>query len=178
MKQTSFASLEYAGKKRKTPREVFLAEMDRVVPWQRLRGFGGVAAKLGWAGLVLTSICVASAQEPSAEEALAFFGAALRSCERVTEVSTAGPTFHVTYVWYANTGWSKYSFSLYDVDVARVSASVQLTCIQPGCIQDQSRSDPPEPSSQVSFTCGDMASRMIRAAEHYHKVAGKRRSAF
>jgi IS5 family transposase len=36
MKQTSFASLEYAGKKRKTRREVFLAEMDRVVPWQRL----------------------------------------------------------------------------------------------------------------------------------------------
>jgi len=36
MKQTSFASLEYAGKKRKTRRESFLAEMDRVVPWQRL----------------------------------------------------------------------------------------------------------------------------------------------
>jgi transposase, IS5 family len=36
MKQTSFASLEYAGKKRKTRREMFLAEMDRVVPWQRL----------------------------------------------------------------------------------------------------------------------------------------------
>jgi IS5 family transposase len=36
MKQTSFASLEYAGKKRKTRREKFLAEMDRVVPWQRL----------------------------------------------------------------------------------------------------------------------------------------------
>jgi IS5 family transposase len=36
MKQTSFASLEYAGKKRKTRREVFLAEMERVVPWQRL----------------------------------------------------------------------------------------------------------------------------------------------
>jgi len=36
MKQTSFASLEYAGKKRKTRREVFLTEMDRVVPWQRL----------------------------------------------------------------------------------------------------------------------------------------------
>jgi IS5 family transposase len=38
MKQTSFASLEYAGKKRKTRREKFLAEMERVVPWQRLIG--------------------------------------------------------------------------------------------------------------------------------------------
>jgi transposase, IS5 family len=36
MKQTSFASLEYAGKKRQTRREKFLGEMDRVVPWQRL----------------------------------------------------------------------------------------------------------------------------------------------
>jgi IS5 family transposase len=33
MKQTSFASLEYAGKKRKTRRERFLGEMERVVPW-------------------------------------------------------------------------------------------------------------------------------------------------
>ena len=36
MKQTSFASLEYAGKKRQTRREKFLGEMDRVVPWARL----------------------------------------------------------------------------------------------------------------------------------------------
>lgn len=36
MKQRSFASLEYAGKKRQTRREKFLAEMERVVPWQRL----------------------------------------------------------------------------------------------------------------------------------------------
>ena len=34
MKQTSFASLEYAGKKRKTRREKFLGEMERVVPWR------------------------------------------------------------------------------------------------------------------------------------------------
>ena len=33
MKQTSFASLEYAGKKRMTRREKFLGEMERVVPW-------------------------------------------------------------------------------------------------------------------------------------------------
>jgi IS5 family transposase len=37
MKQTSFAGAEYASKKRKTRREVFLAEMDAVVPWSRLQ---------------------------------------------------------------------------------------------------------------------------------------------
>jgi IS5 family transposase len=36
MKQTSFASLEYAGKKRKTRREKFLGEMEQVVPWAQL----------------------------------------------------------------------------------------------------------------------------------------------
>jgi IS5 family transposase len=36
MKQTSFASLEYAGKKRQTRREKFLGEMEHVVPWARL----------------------------------------------------------------------------------------------------------------------------------------------
>ena len=37
MKQTSFASAEYAGKKRQTRRERFLAEMNAVVPWARLQ---------------------------------------------------------------------------------------------------------------------------------------------
>lgn len=36
MKQTSFSSLEYAGKKRKTRREKFLGEMQQVVPWTAL----------------------------------------------------------------------------------------------------------------------------------------------
>ena len=36
MKQTSFASAEYAGKKKRTRRERFLAEMSAVVPWLRL----------------------------------------------------------------------------------------------------------------------------------------------
>ena len=36
MNQTSFASLEYAGKKRKTRREKFLGEMQQVVPWAAL----------------------------------------------------------------------------------------------------------------------------------------------
>jgi IS5 family transposase len=36
MKQTSFSSAEHAGKKRKTRREKFLAEMETVVPWGRL----------------------------------------------------------------------------------------------------------------------------------------------
>lgn len=36
MKQSSFASLNFASKKRQTRREVFLAEMERVVPWREL----------------------------------------------------------------------------------------------------------------------------------------------
>ena len=36
MKQTSFASAEYAMKKKRTRREKFLAEMERIVPWARL----------------------------------------------------------------------------------------------------------------------------------------------
>lgn len=34
----SFAEAEFAGKKRKTRREQFLAEMDKIIPWQRLIG--------------------------------------------------------------------------------------------------------------------------------------------
>jgi transposase, IS5 family len=36
MKQLSFASSEYAMKKKRTRREKFLSEMDRIVPWARL----------------------------------------------------------------------------------------------------------------------------------------------
>ena len=36
MKQTGFASAEYAGKKKTTRRERFLGEMNAVVPWSRL----------------------------------------------------------------------------------------------------------------------------------------------
>ena len=36
LRQASFADLEYANKKRRTRREMFLAEMDAVVPWQEL----------------------------------------------------------------------------------------------------------------------------------------------
>jgi len=36
MSQRSFASSEYAMKKKRTRREKFLAEMERVVPWARL----------------------------------------------------------------------------------------------------------------------------------------------
>ena len=36
MGQGSFSDLEYANKKRRTRREVFLAEMDAVVPWPAL----------------------------------------------------------------------------------------------------------------------------------------------
>jgi IS5 family transposase len=36
MSQRSFASAEYAMKKKRTRREIFLAEMERIVPWERL----------------------------------------------------------------------------------------------------------------------------------------------
>ena len=36
MSQMSFGDAEYAGKRKRTRREVFLAEMDQVVPWSRL----------------------------------------------------------------------------------------------------------------------------------------------
>ena len=36
MKQATFAGLAFDAKKKRTRREVFLAEMDRVVPWARL----------------------------------------------------------------------------------------------------------------------------------------------
>ncbi len=36
MSQMSFRDAEYAGKRKKTRREVFLEEMDQVVPWKSL----------------------------------------------------------------------------------------------------------------------------------------------
>jgi transposase, IS5 family len=38
MGQISFSDAEYAGKRKKTRREVFLEEMERVVPWKALLG--------------------------------------------------------------------------------------------------------------------------------------------
>jgi IS5 family transposase len=38
MSQRSFASAEYAMKKKRTRREKFLSEMERIVPWMRLIG--------------------------------------------------------------------------------------------------------------------------------------------
>jgi IS5 family transposase len=38
VKQLSFSDAEYCGKRKQTRREVFLAEMDRAVPWGRLEG--------------------------------------------------------------------------------------------------------------------------------------------
>ena len=36
MDQMSFSDAEYSGKRKQTRREVFLAEMDQVVPWVAL----------------------------------------------------------------------------------------------------------------------------------------------
>ena len=38
VKQLSFSDAEYGGKRKQTRREVFLAEMDRAVPWRQLEG--------------------------------------------------------------------------------------------------------------------------------------------
>jgi transposase, IS5 family len=38
MDQLSFASLDFAAKKKRTKRDVFLAEMGAVVPWAALAG--------------------------------------------------------------------------------------------------------------------------------------------
>ena len=36
MKHPSFSDLEYASKKRRTKRELFLEKLDKMVPWDRL----------------------------------------------------------------------------------------------------------------------------------------------
>ena len=36
MKQPSFASLAYNDKKKRARKEKFFAEMDRIIPWQKL----------------------------------------------------------------------------------------------------------------------------------------------
>jgi IS5 family transposase len=36
VKQLSFSDAEYGGKRKQTRREVFLAEMERAVPWRQL----------------------------------------------------------------------------------------------------------------------------------------------
>ena len=36
MKQMTFAELEYAHKKRKTRREIFLVKLEDVIPWKQL----------------------------------------------------------------------------------------------------------------------------------------------
>ena len=58
MKQISFSQVEYAGKKRTTRREVFLAEMEQVMPWSEVLGViephypkgSGVVLRWDWSG--------------------------------------------------------------------------------------------------------------------------------
>ena len=55
-RQGSFSQAEYAGKKKQTRRDKFLAEMEQVVPWarlvERLRPFyeGRARPAAGWTG--------------------------------------------------------------------------------------------------------------------------------
>ena len=62
MSQMSFGDAEYAGKRKKTRRELFLEEMDQVVPWKSLPaliepellvGLGNGVGQLGGVGRVL-----------------------------------------------------------------------------------------------------------------------------
>lgn len=39
-RQATFADLDYAQKKRQTRREIFLAEMEAVMPWERQMASG------------------------------------------------------------------------------------------------------------------------------------------
>ncbi len=56
MKQMTFADAEYAGKRKQTRKELFLIEMDQVVPWKGLialiephypKGEGGLSLRQG-----------------------------------------------------------------------------------------------------------------------------------
>ncbi len=51
MSQMSFSDFEYAGERKQTRRERFLAEMDQVVPWTGLLGLiepGVLSQGRGW----------------------------------------------------------------------------------------------------------------------------------
>jgi IS5 family transposase len=48
MGQISFSDAEYAGKRKKTRREVFLEEMELVVPWKEFR-------MVVWSGIAWSS---------------------------------------------------------------------------------------------------------------------------
>ncbi|MFM3953482.1 hypothetical protein AB8S43_29710, partial [Klebsiella pneumoniae] len=68
-KQMTFADAEYAGKRKQTRKELFLIEMDRVVPWKGL--IAGTVAKLAmrqpfvlFKGLTFQKLCLPGAFRP------------------------------------------------------------------------------------------------------------------
>ena len=80
MKQQSLASLTYEGMKKRTKRERFLNEMERVVPWGRLLGLiephypkAGKGRQPMGLGVMLRIYCLQQwygLSDPGAEEAL------------------------------------------------------------------------------------------------------------
>ena len=82
MSQLSFATLDYAAKKKRTKRDVFLAEMSEVVPWVRLEAIiaphypqaGPNGGRRAYPlGVMLRIYCLQQwyrLSDPSAEEAL------------------------------------------------------------------------------------------------------------
>ena len=58
MDQLSFASLDYAAKKKCTKRDVFLAEMVSVVPWVALESFDRAALSEDGSEWRAATICI------------------------------------------------------------------------------------------------------------------------
>ena len=67
MGQISFSDAEYAGKRKKTRREVFLEEMELVVPWKALLSADRTALPDCWSRPQAVPAGVDAARAPDAE---------------------------------------------------------------------------------------------------------------
>src|SRR5215470_2417784 len=101
--QLSFASLDFAGKKKRTKRDVFLAEMAAVVPWSKLEALiephypkvGPQGGRRPFAIAVMLRIyCLQqwyNLSDPGAEEALYTSNRCVRSAI-LNSAATRSPT--------------------------------------------------------------------------------------
>ena len=67
MNQMTFGDAEYAGKRKKTRREVFLEEMEQVVPWKSLLSLIEPMLSDGWSRPASVSAGDDAARAPDAE---------------------------------------------------------------------------------------------------------------
>ncbi|UXH62470.1 transposase [Pseudomonas aeruginosa] len=115
MKQMTFADAEYAGKRKQTRKELFLIEMDRVVPWKGLialiephypKGEGGrpayplmamlrVHLLQNWFGY----------SDPAMEEALYETTILRQFAGRAWSVSPTKPPSSTSVACWRNTNW-------------------------------------------------------------------------